>query len=191
MAHSKNSIITKTYSGKIGHICLQNDGVMRSLPDTSKRKWSEKQEQHLSRFQRAKEYGRQVVADPKRSEYYAGYLKRWKKKKKNIGIYQLAVMDFMHTPEIRKFQLDKGYGRSGSTIVVGVMDVFGVAGVFVRIVLPGGETVEEGEAAPMISGFRFGYVIRDPSLPRPGTILRVKAWDVPGNIIEKEFNFFL
>ena len=111
MAHSKVNVITKTYSGKLGNICMQHDGVIKSRPDISNRKWSEKQEKHLSRFKCAKAYGRQVVADPQKAAFYAGHLKRWKKRrsKRNIGIYQLAIMDFMHSPKILTFELRKDY----------------------------------------------------------------------------------
>ena len=81
MAHSKANMITRTYSGKFGDLCLQRDGVIRSRPNVSKRILSERQTSHLNRFEAAKAYGRQVMADEAKSAFYGQYLKRWKKKK--------------------------------------------------------------------------------------------------------------
>ena len=189
MAHSNDNVLTQTYRGKVGNICLQVDGAIRTLPDMSKRTLSEKQERHLSRFQLAKEYGRQVVADAQKSAMYVEPLKRWKKKKgkKNMGIYQMAIKDYMHFPEILSVELNYCHGVAGSTIRIEAYDQFQVAGVAVSIVSPEGVIMEEGLAN---AGFAYMYVVNNSSLLQPGMILRVSAWDVPGNIAEKEFECY-
>jgi len=148
MAHSNDNVVTQTYSGKVGNICLQDDGVIRSLPDMSNRIFSEKQKGHLSRFQQAKEYGRQVVADAQKWAIYKEPLKRWKKKKgkKHMGVYQLAIMDYMHFPEIISVQLNNCPGGADWMIRIEALDIIRVAGVAVSIVSFEGEIMEEGLA---------------------------------------------
>lgn len=189
MAHSNDNVVTKSYSGKFGNICLQHDGVIRSLPNASNRTFSEKQEQHLSRFQQAKEYGRQVVADGQKSAIYATALKLWKKKKrkKHMGLYQLAIMDYMHRPVIDSVVLNHCLQGAGWMIWIEASDIIQVAGVAVSIMSFDGEIMEEGLAS---SDLPYKYVVRNPSLLRPGMILRVSAWDLPGNVIEKEFDCY-
>ena len=190
MAHSKANVITRTYSGKFGNLCLQRDGVIRSRPDVSKRTWSERQTSHLNLFEAAKAYGRQVMADEAKSAFYRQYLKRWKRKKSNIGIYQLAIMDFMHPPMINRIKLDEHTGVP-ILLVVEAYDIFQVAGVSVALCSPSGEILEQGDACQHFSWIGFHYTVHDPSLLRPGVICRVTARDLPGNITQKEFTGFL
>ena len=190
MAHSKANMITRTYSGKFGDLCLQRDGVIRSRPNVSKRILSERQTSHLNRFEAAKAYGRQVMADEAKSAFYGQYLKRWKKKKSNIGIYQLAIMDLMHPPSVNRIKLDKQTGIP-IRLVVEAFDIFQVAGVSVALCSPSGEILEQVDACQLFPWIGFHYTVHDPSLLRPGVICRVTARDLPGNITEKEFTGFL
>ncbi len=190
MARSNYNMITRTYSGKLGNIVMQDDGVIRSIPDLSETIRSEKQKQHLLRFERAKEYGRQTVADPQQSAGYAVYLKRWKKKKKNIGIYQLAIMDFMNPPSIREAGPDSKIGGAGNAVIISARDCFRMPRVSVTLVAPDGRILEEGETGDPDYCGQYKYVIKESSLLKPGTICRVRATDIPGNVTEKEFACF-
>jgi len=58
----------------------------------SNRVLSEKQQNHLSRFELAKKYGRMVCADEELSALYSVLLKPWKKKKKNSGNRELFCL---------------------------------------------------------------------------------------------------
>jgi hypothetical protein len=190
MAHCRNNVITHSYSGRLGGIIMQHDGVFRSLPDTSKRSWSEKQVQHLSRFELAKDYGRQVVGDPLKTEHYAVFLKRWRRKLRNTGIYQLAIMDFMSLPEIEDVMLDRHSGGTRNVVRIYARDRFSISGVEVSLVGPGGVRLAGGEAAfNLLHGF-YDYIITDLMLIQTGVICRVCARDIPGNITEKEFHLF-
>jgi|GEM_PF-7047650 len=71
MAHGRKNLIMKVFRGKSGKLCMEPDGVSGSQPGKSKRKWTENQAKHLSRFECAKEYGRRAVADPLLSAHYA------------------------------------------------------------------------------------------------------------------------
>lgn len=190
MARSSQNTITQSYSGKLGNIVLQRDGVIRSRPDMSKRVLSGKQAEHLSRFEQAKEYARGVWNDPDRSARYATILAGWKRKsgKKNLGIYQLAIRDFMNPPEIKEIIVEDDPGGS-RLISVNAADVFEVTGVTVSILGPGGGIAEEGEAVKSDDEHEHRYLLRDPSLLRQGTLIRVTACDLPGNITTKYFDY--
>jgi hypothetical protein len=186
MAKSRNNILTDSYSGKLGDIILHRDGVMRSIPDMSKRILSGGQLEHIKRFERAKEYGRQVAADPARREYYAGPLRKRKKKNPYIGIYQLAIMDFMNPPEVLNIFLESTGGNPGLTVIINVTDKVRVAGADVRILSAEGNTIEDGDAVELFLSQMFRYVVKDPLLLVKGSVIRVRVWDMPGNVTEKD-----
>jgi len=92
---------------------------MRSRPDITNRIWSENQVLHLSRFQCAKEYGRMAVADAAMSAFYQENLSRFKRNRRAfIGVYQLAIMDFMNPPVIRNVRLN-----NTSSSIPGVIEI--------------------------------------------------------------------
>ena len=97
MARNKGNVLTRKYSGKAGNILLHKNGVMRTIPDMSKRILSDKQKAHITRFEQAKTYARQVLSDPIKTARYSDMLAALKKRSgiRNIGIYQLAIRDYM------------------------------------------------------------------------------------------------
>jgi hypothetical protein len=98
MARTVNNVITRKISGKLGQVVFQKNDVMRTRPDMSDRVLSEKQKSHLAKFEAAKSYARSILADPEKIAEYSRALLEWKKihGKGNIGIYQLAIRDFMN-----------------------------------------------------------------------------------------------
>ena len=97
MARNKGNVLTRKYSGKAGNILLHKNGIMRTIPDMSKRILSDKQKAHLTRFEQAKTFARQVLSDPVQSARYGEMLAVLKKRSgiRNIGIYQLAIREYM------------------------------------------------------------------------------------------------
>jgi hypothetical protein len=148
----------------------------------SKRVLSDKQKKHLSRFELAKAYGRRVVADPALIEHYTFFLKRWKMKRKNTGIYQLAIMDFMNPPKVEEVDLDSWDGIY--VITIAVTHCFQPSGVTVSLVAPDGSILEKGAACYVPAHDHYEYAICNSSLVRTETICRVTAKDVPGNVTE-------
>ncbi|MEI7662131.1 MAG: hypothetical protein WCK34_08035 [Bacteroidota bacterium] len=149
---------------------------------------SEKQIRHLHRFQCAKEYGREVVADEKRSALYSAVVVRWKKKKKkHIGVYQLAIMDYMHPPDIQGAEFGDLPGSTHGTIIVTAEDIFLPPRVTVSIVLADGSLAESGEAQRHHPWDQYQYVVFHPDLVHTGTTIRVSARDNAGNVTETEF----
>jgi hypothetical protein len=135
----------------------------------------------------AKEYARQVVADTEKSAHYAKYLKRWKKKKKNLGVYQLAIMDFMHPLEIHSVERSNWSHGNPNAIIILTIDQFGTKGVTVHLIARDGSILEEGEAKQPLYSVYYEYVIKDPLLINQAGIIRVRSWGMPGIAAEKDF----
>ncbi|MCK9424052.1 MAG: hypothetical protein M0Q38_15815 [Bacteroidales bacterium] len=193
MAKNKGNSITSGLSGKFNGICFQDDGVMRSLPDTSNRKWSPLQVKHLTRIEQCKEYGRYAVADAKLTEYYTPLLIKWKKKIKNkrVGVYQIAICDFYHPPEIDEVKLSSEGNPSAYFISIHASDNFRVEDVSVSIFSPAGKLLDEGAAPLSKYGTTYEYCIQNPDWLNPETIARIRVSDIPGNITEKDFCFVI
>ena len=152
--------------------------------------YSEKRKQHLTRFEYAKEYGRQVFADPGKSALYVPYLKTWKRKCKHIGIYQLAIRDYMHAPSIEEVTFSDGRRGGPEMVLIRAYNEFHASRVAVSIVAPDGEILEEGEADDHLHHIHYSYRFNDRSLLKPGNTLRISVWDLPGNITIKEYDLF-
>ncbi len=146
---------------------------------------------HFSRFELAKEYGRKVISDPALSELYRSRLKRWKKKKsKHVGVYQMAIMDFMHPPSILDIRIDRSM-QGAVEVQIKANAYTNVTAVEVQVVSPGGVILEEGKASQPYPCIYYQYHIQDPSLLKPGVTCKVTVRDIPGNIAEKEVAFSL
>jgi len=90
MARIGKNSLTRGLSGKLGgQLVFQKNGVVRSLPDPSKLKWSKPQLEHRRRFELAKNFARAVLADPELKILYQS------RAKKGIGAYQVAISEFM------------------------------------------------------------------------------------------------
>ena len=99
-------------------------------------------------------------------------------------------MDLMHPPSVNRIKLDKQTGIP-IRLVVEAFDIFQVAGVSVALCSPSGEILEQVDACQLFPWIGFHYTVHDPSLLRPRVICQVTAWDLPGNITEKELTGFL
>jgi len=191
MAKNTENIITRGLSGKFANVCFQKNGVIRKLPDRSNFKWTPLQAKHHEHFESAKEYARHVVADAEKTAYYTPLLKKWKKWRRlqNVGIYQLAICDFSHPPEILRVEFKGRPGKPESRISVFAHDNFQVSGVHVSLFMPDGTWIEEGEGIVPALGYTYDYAIQHPDQFKPGSLVHIRVWDVPGNITEKYFQF--
>jgi hypothetical protein len=192
MVKNMNNILTRGQSGKFGDMVFQHNGIIRSQPDTSKRQWSPAQSQHLEKFSLAKAYGRFAVVDKETSDYYTPLLKRWKKKirSQNVGVYQIAICDFLHPPRLDTAELIIETGTSEYSIKIHASDIFKVKGVSVCIFTTEGEILEEGIASLYHFNIFWSYSIQDPVHIIPESIVEISIGDVPGNMTKKYFRFF-
>ena len=193
MAKNRRNPITHGQSGKFANICFQKNGVFRSLPDTSNRIWSPLQVKHHQHFANAREYGRRAVADVRLTAHYASLLPNWKRKirNKNVGVYQIAICDFSHPPFICEVKLTRSHNPPVFCLSVFAGDMFKVEGAFISIFTPDGEFIEEGNAFRPDCELKFQYAIKNSGILNNGTVVRIRIWDVPGNITEKDFSCIL
>ncbi len=188
MASSSERVLTKADILQVINIGRFNRKLKHSASMIPAERYSEKRKQHLSRFEYAKEYGRQVFADPGKSALYAPYLKTWKRKRKHIGIYQLAIRDYMHAPSIEEVTFSDRRRGGPEMVFIRAYNEFQAPHVAVSIVAPDGEILEEGEADGHQFHIHYSYRFIDRSLLKPGNTLRISAWDLPGNIAVKEYD---
>ncbi len=175
-----NNVVIRGLSGKLGQLVILSDGHLRTRPDVSKRVWSERQREHLSRFEQAKAYARTVMADPALHAKYAAKAAR----SHGLGVWQLAIADFFHPPRILSVMPDPNCGEQGSRVVIRAVDDFQVAGAEVTI---GSDTglLEQGAAAVDPATGSWVYTLAG-DLPRGVDIrITVTVADLPGNRTEK------
>ncbi|MDD4603950.1 MAG: hypothetical protein PHF97_09120 [Bacteroidales bacterium] len=190
MAKNLGNIVTSLHSGKFANISIQRNGVIRSLPDVSKRKWSPKQKQHLTRINESKDYARRVLADPEKSAHYSNLLPKYKKKigKNNVGVYHLAIHDFFYPPEILRVALTQHSWDHSYYILIVTKDSFLTETVQVRLFKPNGEMLGCGEVNAGKSYGSYEYPI-DPMCVTPGATVQISITDVPGRVVTETFTF--
>lgn len=187
MARNSENVITHGLSGKLGNLCLQRNGIVRSRPDVSQRRWSKRQLEHLQRIEEAKAYAREVKDDPALSEPYLRVMKKWKKKLgDNIGVYQLAIRDFMQPPSVSGIRFEYDSRSAVDKVLVRVWDDFHIASVAVAILDEDGMITEEGPAGYVpVTGYI--YLLKRPSLLTVNHTVRVIVTDRPGNQVVEIF----
>ena len=189
MSRCNENMITRRNKGRFANVVFQRNGIMRSRPDITNRVWSENQVVHLNRFQCAKEYARQALVNEEISAFYLGNLSRFKRNRSVfVGVYQLAIMDFMKPPVIRNVRLNNASFNNPGVIEISVYDDFTVTRVAVQLISADGIILEEGDAVEKVGLLECLYCVRDKSTLKPGNILRVRAWGYPGNFTENDFD---
>jgi hypothetical protein len=188
MARNVGNVIIVNQTGKIGNLCMQRNGIIRKRPDVSKRNWSPGQLAHLKRIEDAKAYARRVKDDVALSEPYLCVLKKWKKKLgPNIGVYQLAIRDFMRPPTISEIRSGHDPVSNADMLSFSVWDDFHVESVSVALLNPGGAIIEEGPATNS-PGFGYRYHPKHILMPDYGYQVKVTVTDRPGNQVTKIFS---
>ena len=189
MYRNREIIITFGKKRKSSGLSFLQDGVVRKPPARTRRSWSDRQVNHLTRVEQAKEYGRLAMADAEKRAYYLSLLPKWKKRRriKNAGVYQIAICDFYHPPVIEEVELIAHSNNQEFSISVIALDNFRVEGVWVSFLNHDGTMAEEGEASNRDYGYKYEYLLHDPTLIRTDVIVVIRARDVPGNLSEKKY----
>jgi hypothetical protein len=184
MAKQKNNAVTHGLSGTVGGMLVfrqtATGTVVQSLPRVSGN-WTEAQQEHRRKFQRAVLYGKASLSDPARQQEYAAAAHP-----KNRTPFNVAVADFLHAPEIEVIDVSDYRGQPGDVIRIEATDDFAVKEVKVVITNPDGSIVEEGFAQPGISGFEWIYTATEDNPTPAGDRIEVYASDMPGNISRAE-----
>ena len=106
--------------------------------------------------------------------------------KNGLTVYNLAIADVFHAPEVRELDASAYTGATGSTIRVRAIDDFKVNAVQVSIFSAANELLEQGAAVPDSNGMDWTYTATTDNPVITGCTIKVQASDLPGNATVKE-----
>jgi hypothetical protein len=184
MAKSRNNIITRGLTGKIGGMLIftQRGGntIVGKVPDKSHVIFSDKQKRVLAKFQEAVIYAKGIISDPTKKALYD------KVAKPGRSAYNVAIADFFNAPKIESINLTDYTGLAGQSIIVTATDDFEVKEVTVAIYNSDGTLVEKGNAQPNSNNLLWTYVTTAANDHQHGDKIVVQASDIPGNLTESQ-----
>jgi hypothetical protein len=184
MAESKNNVITRGLSGKIGDMIVFSNRhgktIVSNKPKERSGVQSEVQKAHKAKFQQAVIYAKAAIKDPATMQGYKD------KAKDGVMPYNVAVADFFHAPDFQSVELNAYTGKIGDTIKVRVSDGFKVKEVSVTILNADGTEVEKGNAVQIAETDDWIFTAKKANASLDGDKIVIRASDVPGNISEKE-----
>jgi hypothetical protein len=184
MAISTDNVLTKTYRGRVGDVVLRwcrGKSIMSKRPDCSRVVKSKAQKANMKRFAAATLYGKMVLTDPKKCEYYR------KKKKMYQSIWNAAISDFMSKPKVQTIDLKDYKGLPGNEIRISARDRFKFEAVIVTILNILGQIIESGPAFARSSSEYMEWVykttVMNPSYKDSKVVVRVV--DLVGNVVQE------
>jgi hypothetical protein len=171
MAKVKKNLLVSGLSGSLGpdhYSRVTKDGrtIISTKPDFSNRQFSQDQLATQSRAQQAAAYGKVACRE---NPIYAEKAKGTAK-----NSYNIAFADAMKPPELHGIEYWDGRIR------VDVTDNVMVTKVTLTILDPEGKLLEQGDAE-LVCGVHWEYQ------PKNKGLIRVEAWDLPGNVTRGEF----
>ena len=137
-----------------------------------------------SRFEAAARYVTCVRLDPIR---YAPYQAAGKLLGRRAC--DLANADFRHPPEVREIDPGGLAGHAGDSLAIEATDDFEVARVAVVISTLDGAILEQGDAVPDAASGRWRYVVRQDLSGGQTVLVRITAYDRPGNVAVKAVHY--
>jgi len=169
MAKVRRNPVVDGISGSIGDLVFRQmpDGstYISKKHDFSRRKFSQGQKDHQSRFRQAVAYAREAAkSQPVYAELAAGTI---------MSPYNIALSDWFNPPVIHRV------GRYGTAIRVWATDGVRVAGVQVLVLDDEGNIREKGEAV-QARGDWWEY------LPAAAGKVVVEVRDLAGNMVREE-----
>ncbi len=179
MAESKNNVITHGLSGKLGDLIVfrnrNGKTIVANKPRARTGNMSEAQKEHVNQFQEAVLYGKSVMVDPAMKAVYEPTVDE------GLTVYNVAIADFFHAPEIKKIDVSRYTGKTGSIIKVEATDDFKVKEVSVGIFNADGSEVEHGSALLSANGIDWIYTVTTENTSLAGDKIVVQASDLPGH----------
>ncbi|WP_258102298.1 hypothetical protein [Marinoscillum pacificum] len=142
---------------------------------------TEAQKQQNTRFRYASFYAKKAIKDPILGPIYESAVKRLSKFN---SAYQLALTDYLKTPEIGDISIASI--TSGSMVLVEAFKDPELNKVEVAILAKNKSVIAAGEATPTINGIQWEFEL-PVDIPEGGK-LEVKAFDLPGNVETKTFD---
>ncbi|MCJ2562760.1 MAG: hypothetical protein LN417_01550, partial [Candidatus Thermoplasmatota archaeon] len=104
---------------------------------------------------------------------------------KRISVYNAAIRDYFHEPEIRDVDTSGYAGNSGEDIVIRAVDDVEVVSVHV-IIRKNGEVLEEGGAVREKYNKTLWHYEAQKDLDIEGCVIEVRAEDRPRNVTVRE-----
>ena len=186
MAKSKNHPTVGNISGNIGGMEFADykDKQVIRKPYERKRttKWTEPQVATQDNFARAKQYGKDVLADPDKKAAYTPAARQ-----KNRSEWNLAIGDALTPPTIIEIDPSQYTGQAGERIVIEAVDDMKITRLTVAIRNLAGAVVEEGQAKLDPQKPEWTYLTTTTIPPTELAItIEVTATDMPGNKVTKQ-----
>ncbi len=183
MAQLKKNLFLQGASGTLGgqlvYRRVNGETIVASKPERTA-PMSEAQKRQNMRFKYASVYAKNAIADDVLGPIYAAGAARMTRYR---NPYTLAVTDYLKAPEIGDILLESG--ASGSTMLVEAYEQPQLAKVMVDILAEDESLVTSGEATVTDNGIQWAFVLTQ-DIPEGGSI-RVRAFDLPGNVSTKSF----
>ena len=184
MAYSTDNVIIYGAHGTFAKQLVIRQRFGRSIlckrPRKSTQPPSEAQLAVRERFVAATQYAKLVMANPDLQVTYQAAAKN------GLTVYNLAIADLLHAPEVQEVDASAYTGAAGSTIRVRAIDDFKVNAVQVSILSAANELLEQGAAVPSSNGMDWTYTAATDNPVTAGCTIKVQASDLPGNAAVKE-----
>jgi hypothetical protein len=186
MAIVKANLFTQGTSGMVGKTMVfrvsGGKTYLSAAPTVSEHEPTPEQAIIRQKFQEAVIYAKCAI---KNSETKAAYQEMAEKRQKRSA-YVVAVADFFKAPDIREIDLSQYTGARGSRISVKITDDFKVKLVGLDLYHSDGTLLETGKAVQSEDEVTWIYTAASDNNLVNQTRIVVKAYDLPGNLTEKE-----
>lgn len=184
MATIKKNLFIQGASGMLGNqLVYRNvDGkIIISTKPTRNGETSEAQKRQNMRFKYASIYAKTAIADETLGPIYSDVASRLSK---FSSAYQLALTDYLKSPEIGDIWIESG--AKDAKILVEAFEDPQLAKVEVAILAEDDSVVQKGEATLTSNGIQWEFIL-PIDIPEGGKI-EVRAYDLPGNESIKFFD---
>ncbi len=180
MAITIENLFAAGFSGKVGGNMVfrrRKSGkiVIAKAPKKSDVPPSEKQRELRNKFARGTAYAKRVRDN---AELYALYAMAVEGDQIPTN---LAVRDSYTPPRVKSIDVSGYSGLPGDSIRIKAVDDFRVDRVRVQLLAPAGNVWEEGEAVQSGDTDTWVYTATEPNKQLKGALVRVVAFDLPGN----------
>lgn len=154
---------------------VNNQVVITNRPKKKAGPPTPDQEKVNSRFRQAIDYARWQMSIP---EEKADYQSRVTEKIRSAHV--VAMTDFLTAPVVEDISISQYKGVAGDIIRIVATDDFRVTKVLVSILAADGTELESGDAVQHPAKYWvYATTVANPQMP--GTVIKVIAFDKPGN----------
>lgn len=185
MSNANKNIVTRKNKGGFGKQVvfrqLGEDTIMCNHPGPRTGEPTADQLVVREKFNAAIRYAKAVIANEALKASYQAVVQG------NQSAYNVAMADAFRAPEVKDIDRTQYTGQPNSTIHINAVDDFRVESVYVTLLNQAGNILEEGPAAidPNNQYWIYTAVNNNPDVP--GCTVKVKATDLPGNTVTKDF----